>query len=85
MIKIYNIKSPHFFADEDLPDLISLLNKITIKSQNKIEKKRISIELCNLEITKWSYKVRRLGAIPIACYEVKINTKKGYYHWKFKY
>ena len=37
----------------------------------------------NAEIQKWSEKTRRLGAIPLALFKVKIPAATGHFVWEF--
>lgn len=94
---IYHLNQEKVFTEDEAFELINLFLAITPKAKNTInglnsrleyhkaipeETDAIQMEL-NVQIQKWSEKIRRLGGIPLALYKVKIPAANGFYMWEF--
>ena len=94
---IYHLNQEKKFSEDEAFELLNLLLAITPKAKKAInglnsrleyhkaiphEADEIQMEL-NVQIQKWSEKVRRLGGIPLALYKVKIPAQAGYFLWEF--
>lgn len=94
---IFNLNSQKYFSEDEAYNLLNLLNAVTSKAKNKITALRSQIDYnknmpsqangfekeLNIELQKWSEKVRRLGGIPLSLYQVKIPaSKEGFYLWE---
>jgi len=94
---IYHLNQEKKFTEDDAYNLVNLFLAITPKAKNAInglnsrleyhkaipeEADAIQMEL-NVQIQKWSEKVRRLGGIPLSLYQVKIPAHNGYFMWEF--
>lgn len=94
---IYPLHNRAAFSEEEALTMVNLFLLITSKAKNKINVLNSRIEyfkaqpevtdglqsLLNLEIQKWSDKIRRLGGDPLELYKAKITTDNGYYIWEF--
>jgi len=96
--QIFHVNKQSTFAQNEALELINLLHLVTQKSKNKInalsghlnynknapKQAKYYQEQLNGEIQKWSEKVRRLGAVPLSLYKVKISASDdSYYTWEF--
>lgn len=93
---IFNLNSQKSFTEEEAYQVLNLLMLITNKAKNKINALRSQIDYnknmpgqamgfekkLNEELQKWSEKVRRLGGIPLALYQVKLPAQDGFYLWE---
>lgn len=94
---IFNLNTQKKFSEDEAYELLNLLIAVTNKAKNKINALRSQIEYnknipsqamgfekeLNIELQKWSEKVRRLGGIPLSLYQVKIPADKdGFYLWE---
>ena len=94
---IYPIYSQREFSQVEAQEMIDLFLTITGKAKNKINGLNSRIEFfknqpelseqlqldLNMEIQKWSDKMRRLGGTPTELYKAKIPTVNGYFSWEF--
>lgn len=94
---IYPVDQERIFTEDEAYRLVDLLLIVTSKSKNKINGHNTQIEMLknypeksdqahlelNAEIQKWSDKVRRIGATPLALFEVKIKAERGFFEWKY--
>lgn len=94
---IYHINNEKRFTEDEAYELVNLLVAVTSKSKNKINglnsrleyykgQPRMADEIqteLNLEIQKWSDKVRRLGGFPLSLYKVNIPSHTGYFSWSY--
>ena len=94
---IYLLNQEKKFSEDETYDLINLFLAVTVKAKNKINSLNSKLEYLkampdqadevqrqlNLEIQKWSEKMRRLGGIPLSLYQVKVPADQGYYLWEF--
>jgi len=98
MINIFPFTKEKIFDEHEAYQLLDLFLVITRSSQNEINTLNSTLELyktdskksdaiqvkINLEIQKWSDKVKRLGAKPIALYKIEIPTENHRnYIWEF--
>lgn len=94
---IYHLNQEKHFSEDEAYELVNLFLAITPKARNTInglnskleyhkampdEADAIQMEL-NIQIQKWSEKIRRLGGIPLALYKVKIPAAGGHFVWEF--
>ncbi|MBT4792654.1 MAG: hypothetical protein HON90_13860 [Halobacteriovoraceae bacterium] len=85
------------FTEDEAYELVNLFHAVTSKAKVSInglnsklehyknqpkEADEIQLEL-NVQIQKWSDKVRRLGGIPLALFKVKIPAQHGFFTWEF--
>ncbi len=97
-LNIFHIDQNREFSEEEAYQLVNMLHIVTQKSKNKInsysgqtqfhsrnpKEAEVYQTKLNEEIQKWSEKTRRLGAIPLSLYKVKIIAKGGgFYTWEF--
>lgn len=94
---IYPMNETHCFHEDEAYELVNLLYVVTQKTKNTVHALNSQLEFhkamphqadniqreLNLEISKWSDKVKRLGATPLALFKVKIHAHEGYYIWEF--
>lgn len=95
---IFPVNKQNSFSETEALKLVNLLHVVTQKSKNQINALSGHInynknapktaqyyqEKLNDEIQKWSEKVRRLGAVPLSLYKVKIKADdQSYYTWEF--
>jgi hypothetical protein len=94
---IYHLNNEKFFSEDEAYELINLLMAVTSKAKNKINGLNSKLECqksnpqvadelqteLNLQIQKWSDKVRRLGGFPLSLYKVNIPTAGGFFKWNF--
>ena len=94
---IFHFDSSQKFSEDEAYKLLNLLYVVTTKAKNKIQGLSSQLEfhkavpeqargyekLMNEEIQKWSDKVKRLGATPMALYQVKIPADGGFFFWDF--
>ena len=94
---IYHLNQEKKFSEDEAYNLVNLFLAITPKAKNAInglnsrleyhkavpeEADLIQMEL-NVQIQKWSEKIRRLGGIPLSLYQVKIPANNGFFKWEF--
>ena len=93
---IYHLDTNKTFSEDEAFELVNLLLAITVRAKNKINGLKSRIEYfklqadkvasleneLNFEVQSWSEKVRRLGALPLALYKVKIPGETGHYMWE---
>ncbi|MCO4752840.1 MAG: hypothetical protein KC478_00090 [Bacteriovoracaceae bacterium] len=97
-LNIFHLDQNREFSEDEAYQLVNMLHIVTQKSKNKInsysgqtqfhsrnpKEAEVYQAKLNEEIQKWSEKTRRLGAIPLSLYKVKITAKGGgYYTWEF--
>ena len=97
-LNIFKIDENREFSEAEAYNLVNMLHIVTTKAKNKInshsgqaqfhsrnpKEAEIYQAKLNEEIQKWSEKTRRLGAIPLSLYKVKIIAKDGgYFTWEF--
>jgi hypothetical protein len=94
---IFHLDSAKSFSEDEAYKMLNLFYAITTKAKNKIQGLTSQLEssksmpeeaarfekTLNIEIQKWSDKVRRLGGTPMALYQVKIPTDGGFFFWDF--
>ena len=95
---IFPVNKQNTFSADEAQNLVNLLHIVTQKSKNKINALSGQLNFhknspkdakyyqgqLNDEIQKWSEKVRRLGAVPLSLYKVKIKAAdNNYYTWEF--
>lgn len=98
VLNIFHLDDQKTFEESDALLLIDTLHLVTSKAKNKIgalsgqaqfhkrnpNEAQIYQQRMNEEIQRWSEKVRRLGAIPLSLYKVKIAASRGgHYTWEF--
>lgn len=98
VLTIFPINQSKNFSEEEAYQMLNMLMIVTQKARNKINALSGQVEYnkrqpaqaevfqgkMNEEIQKWSEKARRLGAIPLSLYKVKIHAKEGgFYTWEF--
>lgn len=94
---IYHLNYEKTFNEDEAYELVNLLMAVTVRAKNKInglnsrleyfkaepdQADQIQNEL-NSEIQSWSEKMRRLGGLPLALYQVKIPANPGHFIWEF--
>ena len=94
---IYHLNFEKTFNEDEAYELVNLLMAVTVRAKNKInglnsrleyfkaepdQADQIQNEL-NHEIQSWSEKMRRLGGLPLALYQVKIPARHGHFIWEF--
>lgn len=97
-LNIFPLSRGGSFSEDQAYELLNMLHIVTLKAKNKIGalsgqveyNKRVPRQAevyqnrLNEEIQRWSEKVRRLGAVPLSLYKVKIGAKDGgFYTWEF--
>lgn len=97
-LHIFPLNANRVFSEDEAWELVNSLHIVTQKAKNKINALSGQVEYnkrqpkqaeffqtkLNEEIQKWSEKVRRLGAVPLSLYKVKINAQdEGFYTWEF--
>lgn len=87
---IYNLNEEVSFKEQDLSEVLNLIESITSKHEpiiRRINSRNIITdddqEQLNIEISRWTGKIRRLGLIPLSLYQVKINTTESFIIWNF--
>lgn len=95
---IFPVNKQNDFSEDEAIRLVNLLHVVTQKSKNRINSLSGQLnyhkhapktakyyqDQLNEEIQKWSEKVRRLGAVPLSLYKVKIKAQdQSYYTWEF--
>ena len=94
---IYHLNQEKAFTEDEAYNLVNLFLAITPKAKNAINGLNSRLEFhkaipdqadaiqmdLNIQIQKWSEKIRRLGGIPLSLYQVKIPSKDGYFLWEF--
>lgn len=95
---IFPLSSETRFDQDEAVSLIATLLNVTSKAKNKINAANGHVqfnknnpsaqqyhqEILNLEIQKWSEKMRRLGVVPLSLFKAKISAKAGgFYTWEF--
>tara|TARA_B100001971_G_scaffold215192_1_gene259778 strand:+ start:32147 stop:32497 length:351 start_codon:yes stop_codon:yes gene_type:complete len=95
---IFPVNKQNNFSQDEAKQLVNLLHIVTQKSKNNInaysgqlnyhknspKDAKFYQDKLNAEIQKWSEKVRRLGAVPLSLYKVKIKASdETYYTWEF--
>jgi len=94
---IFKLNEDKSFSEDQAYNLVNLFLPVTSKAKNKINGLNSRLEIfrsqvemsdeiqyeLNLEISKWSEKIRRLGGIPLSLYKVKIPSENGYFVWEF--
>lgn len=98
MLNIFRIDQNRKFNEKEAYQLVNMLHIVTQKAKNKINSLSGQVEynkrqpkqaeafqmMLNEEIQKWSEKTRRLGAVPLSLYKVKIHAEDGgFYTWEF--
>lgn len=94
---IYHLNFEKSFNEDEAYELVNLLMAVTVRAKNKINGLNSRLEYfkaepdqadqiqndLNQEIQSWSEKMRRLGGLPLALYQVKIPAAKGHFLWEF--
>ncbi|MCT4641466.1 MAG: hypothetical protein N4A33_04155 [Bacteriovoracaceae bacterium] len=94
---IFNLQDSKIFSEDEAYELVNLFLAVTSKAKNKISSYSSQMEYhknipdqaagfekrLNLELHKWSEKIKRLGGIPLSLYKVKIPANEGFFLWQF--
>lgn len=95
---IFPLSNDTRFDKSEALHLIDTLYSVTTRAKNKINaadghvqynkhnatSQTYHQEILNVEIQKWSEKMRRLGAIPLSLFKVKLSALEGgFYTWEF--
>lgn len=98
MNRIYPLdKSLKKLEIEQVEDIIGLLNRVSLNSKRSINGLKSQLKLTkkgtpratevqnriNLELQKWSDKVKRMGVTPLGLYRCRIATPDKNYLWEF--
>ena len=96
--QIFHLDDDKLFTEAEAHQLLDVFLPITRKTQNEINALNSLLETykhqaeradniqfqINIQIQKWSEKIRRLGGTPISLYQVKIPTfGTRYFFWEF--
>ena len=97
ILNIYHFNNQKKFTEDESYQMVNLFMAITSKAKNKINGLSSKLEFyknqpdmadiiqteLNIEIQKWSEKVRRLGATPLGLYKVSIPASDGNFNWVY--
>jgi hypothetical protein len=94
---IFPLNRVAHFSEEEAYQLVNLFIAVTQKAKKNINGLNSQLEYhkaipheadalqqrINLEIHKWSEKIKRLGGTPLSLFKVKIPAEIGYFIWEF--